>query len=158
MIVSMDDAEGKDVERPAPGLAKAAIVAPPLAGRTIGDSDGSFAIAEWKDAGGPPGPPRFIAPLHVHHHEDEAWYVLEGTVRFQLGGQEVEAPAGAAVVGLRGVPHTFWNPGPGPARYLVVMAPDTLRLIEELHTVSDSSFERMQALFRKHGAELLTSP
>jgi len=134
----------------------AAIVAPPLAGRTIGDSEGTFAIAEWTDAGGPPGPARLIAPLHVHHHEDEAWYVLEGSLRFQLGGQEVEAPAGAAVVGPRGVPHTFWNPGPDRARYLVVMAPDTLRLIEEIHSVSDRSLERMQAVFRKHGAELLS--
>jgi mannose-6-phosphate isomerase-like protein (cupin superfamily) len=52
-------------------------VAPPLAGRTLGDSDGTFVIAEWTDAGGSPGPPRLIAPQPVHHHEDEAWYVLE---------------------------------------------------------------------------------
>jgi len=136
----------------------AEIVATPLAGRTVGDSGGTFAIAEWADAGGRVGPPRLIAPLHVHHHDDEAWYVLEGTLKFLLGDQEVEAPAGSAVLGQRRVPHTFWNPGPGRARYLVVMAPNTLRLIEELHTVSDRSFERMQALFRKHGAELLARP
>jgi mannose-6-phosphate isomerase-like protein (cupin superfamily) len=133
----------------------AEIVVTPLAGRTLGDSGGSFAIAEWADAGGPLGPPRLIAPLHVHHHDDEAWYVLEGTLKFRLGDQEVEAPAGSAVLGPREVPHTFWNLGPGRARYLVVMAPNTLRLIEELHTMSDRSFERMQVLFRKHGAELL---
>jgi len=134
----------------------AEVVAPPLAGRTLGTSEGTFAIAEWTDAGGPSGPPRLIAPLHVHHHEDEAWYVLEGTLKFQLGDQEVDALAGSAVLGPRGIPHAFWNPGPGRARYLVVMAPETLRLIEELHSVSDRSFERMQTLFRKHGAELLT--
>src|SRR5215472_10780568 len=44
-----------------------AIVVPLLAGRTIGDSEGTFAIAEWTDPGGPPGPARLIAPLHVHH-------------------------------------------------------------------------------------------
>jgi len=133
-------------------------VAAPLAGRTLGDSDGTFAIAEWADAGGPVGAPQLIAPPHVHHHEDEAWYVLEGTLKFRLGDREVEAPAGSAVLGPRGVPRPFWNPGPGPARYLVVMAPNTLRLIEELHTESDPSLERMQALFRKHGAELLAGP
>src|SRR5262249_36936105 len=134
----------------------AEVVAPALAGRTLGDSEGTFAIAEWTDAGGPPGPPRVIAPPHVPHHRDEAWYVLAGTLQFHRGEQEVEASVGSAVLGPRGIPHTFWNPGPGRARYLVVMAPDTLRLIKELHSVSDRSFERMQTLFRKHGAELLT--
>ena len=29
----------------------------------------------------PRGLPRFIAPLHVHPRDDEAWYVLEGNLR-----------------------------------------------------------------------------
>lgn len=81
-----------------------------------------------------------------------------GTLKTHLGDQQVVAPAGSTVLGQSGIPHTFWNPGPGRARYLAVMAPDTLRLIEELHSVSDRSFERMQTLFRKHGAEQLTGP
>jgi mannose-6-phosphate isomerase-like protein (cupin superfamily) len=51
--------------------------------------------------------------------------VLEGTLRFRLGDREVEAPAGAAAVGPRGVPHTYWHPGPGPARCVLVMAAAT---------------------------------
>jgi hypothetical protein len=50
---------------------------PPLVGRVMGSVDGSFVVAEWRDAGAPPGPPRYIAPLHLHRHEDEGWYVLK---------------------------------------------------------------------------------
>src|ERR1051326_136358 len=100
-------------------------IAPALAGHTMGSSVGSsgvgFVIAEWQDAGAPPGPPRLIAPLHVHHKDDEAWYVLEGTLRVRVGDEEVEARTGAAVFVPRGTPHTYWNPGPGKLRYLLVM-------------------------------------
>ena len=55
------------------------IIAPLLSGKVIGSTDNTFVIAEWRDAGGLPGPPRLIAPPHVHHSDDEAWYVLEGS-------------------------------------------------------------------------------
>lgn len=35
--------------------------------------------------------PELIAPLHKHHNDDEAWYVLEGTLGFQIGDTIVEA-------------------------------------------------------------------
>src|SRR5206468_9569399 len=95
-------------------------IAPSLAGRVLGSIDDAFVIAEWRDAGGPPGPPRLIAPRHLHRRDDEAWYVLEGTLRIQVGKREVVAPAGSAVFVPRGMAHTYWNPGPGPVRYLLV--------------------------------------
>jgi len=45
----------------------------PLLGGLLGSAETSFAIAEWPDAGAPPGPARFTAPLHLHHRDDEAW-------------------------------------------------------------------------------------
>src|SRR5579863_4342092 len=39
------------------------ILAPPLAGNTIGSPEGNFIIAEWQDQGGVSPQPRFIAPL-----------------------------------------------------------------------------------------------
>ena len=47
------------------------------------------------------------SPLHVHHREDEWFYVLDGEVTFWVGGEVVVAPAGAFVFGPRDVPHTF---------------------------------------------------
>ena len=47
------------------------------------------------------------SPLHVHHREDEWFYVIEGSVTFWVGGNIFEAEAGAFVYGPRDVPHTF---------------------------------------------------
>jgi hypothetical protein len=87
------------------------IIAPPLAGNVMGSGSGSFVVAEWRDAGGPPGPPRLIAPPHVHHRDDEAWYVLEGVLRVRVGKDEVEASAGSGVFVPRGTPHNVLESG-----------------------------------------------
>jgi quercetin dioxygenase-like cupin family protein len=47
------------------------------------------------------------SPLHVHHDEDEWFYVLEGELTIWVAGQTVVAPVGAFVFGPRDVPHTF---------------------------------------------------
>src|SRR5260370_38179183 len=127
----------------------------PLAGNTLGSPNDSFVIAEWRDAGGPPGPPRFIAPRHLHRSDDEAWYVLEGTLCVQVGDTDVEAPAGSAVLVPRGTPQTYWNPGPSPARYILIMTPNIFSLIQEIHALQKHTPATLQQLFRKHDSELL---
>jgi len=122
---------------------------------TIGSAENDFVIAEWQDDGGPAGVKRPIAPLHLHEQDDEAWYVLEGTLFVQLGDTEVEASAGSAVFASHGTPHTYWNPGPGPARYLLVMTSNIYRLIQEIHATTDRSHEGMQRLFAKYDSKLL---
>ncbi len=90
-------------------------IAPPLAEQVIGSINDAFVIAEWRDPGGPPGPPRLIAPRHLHRTDDEAWHVLEGALRVPVGKEEAEpARAGSAVFVPRGTPHSYWNPGRGP--------------------------------------------
>jgi mannose-6-phosphate isomerase-like protein (cupin superfamily) len=130
-------------------------IAPALAGNILGSPEEAFVIAEWQDAGGPPGPPRLIAPPHVHHRDDEAWYVLEGTLRVRLGDTEVEARAGSGVFAPRGTPHTYWNPGPKRVRYLLVMTSNIYRLIQEIHTRPDRSRPALEAVFRKYDSELI---
>jgi mannose-6-phosphate isomerase-like protein (cupin superfamily) len=130
-------------------------IALPLAGNVIGSIGDAFVIAEWKDAGGPPGPPRWIAPLHLHRNDDEAWYVLEGTLRVRVGKDEVEARAGSAVFVPRGTAHTFWNPGPGLVRYLLIMSSNIYRMIQEIHTMSDRSPSALRAVFQKYESERL---
>jgi mannose-6-phosphate isomerase-like protein (cupin superfamily) len=130
------------------------IIAPALTGNVIG-VNADFVIAEWRDPGGPPGPPRLIAPLHLHHHDDEAWYILEGTLRFQIGNDEVEAHAGACVLAPRETPHTYWNPATEPTRYLLIMTSNIYRLIQAIHATQDRSPSAMQALFTKYDSELL---
>src|ERR1700686_4940116 len=96
-------------------------IAPPLSGNLVGSIDASFVIAEWKDVGASPGPPRFIAPLHLHRNDDEAWYVLEGTLVVRVGDEDIEVRAGSSVLVPRGTPHTYWNPTSDKTRYLLIM-------------------------------------
>ncbi len=131
------------------------MLVPPLAGNILGSPNDSFVVAEWQDPGGPSRPPRLIAPHHVHHRDDEAWYVLEGTLRVQAGDKDIEARAGSAVLVPRGTPHTYWNPGPGPARYLLIMTPNISRLIQGIHTLKERTPATLQQLFRNHDSELL---
>ena len=62
------------------------------------------------------------SPLHVHHREDEWFYVLEGALTFWVGGEVVEARAGSFVYGPRDIPHTFVVSSP-QARFLLVTEP-----------------------------------
>ena len=67
---------------------------------------------------GDPGP-----PLHIHPDTDEAFYIAEGEMTFQLGDREVIAGAGAFVFVPRGMVHTARNSGPGPIRGLILLSP-----------------------------------
>lgn len=130
-------------------------IASTLAGRVLGSEENSFVIAEWQDPGGTSSPPRLIAPFHVHHNDDEAWYVLEGALRIRLGTEEVEAPTGSAVFALRGTPHTYWNPGPGRVRYLLIMSPNIHKLIQSIHAMPDRNRAALEDVFQKYDSELL---
>jgi mannose-6-phosphate isomerase-like protein (cupin superfamily) len=129
--------------------------APLLAGSVLGSVGADFVLAEWKDEGGPPGPPRWIAPLHLHRSDDEAWYVLEGTLCVRVGNEVVEANAGSAVFVPRGTAHTYWNPGPGRVRYLLVMTSNIYSLIQDIHGMTERSPALLKAVFEQHNSELL---
>ncbi len=104
-----------------------------LAGRLVAAPEAQVVVAQWSDPGGGGDPPRCIAPLHVHHADDEAWYVLAGALVVRSGGRDIVVPAGGAVIVPRGTPHTYWNPSPDPTRYLLVMTPRIRALIDALH-------------------------
>ena len=85
--------------------------------------------ATREDTGGAYGlleellPAGFAPPLHVHQGEDEAFYVIEGELRFACGETIYRASPGAFVFLPRGVPHTFRVDGEAPARLLNLMSP-----------------------------------
>ena len=55
----------------------------------------------------------------------------------------------------RGTAHTYWNPGPGPVRYLLVMTSNIFRLIQEIHALAERTPSALAAVFQKHDSELL---
>jgi quercetin dioxygenase-like cupin family protein len=46
-------------------------------------------------------------PLHVHHNEDETFYVLEGEVTFLVGDERIDVAAGDFLFAPRDVPHAY---------------------------------------------------
>src|SRR5713226_8313400 len=92
------------------------------------DTAGAFAIVE-----APINPRTLAGPLHTHHNEDALWYVIDGEFGAQVGDEEIHEGPGAVVFAPRGIPHTYWNPGSTPARYLEMAWPAGLeRYLERI--------------------------
>ena len=110
----------------------------------------SFVIVDWTDPGTHPGRP--IAGLHLHRSDDEAWLVLQGRLGFRVDDEEREVVAGESLLVTRGTPHSYWNPAPQLARYILVMTPRIHQLIEALHAGERTDFA---TIFEEHDSELL---
>jgi hypothetical protein len=125
---------------------------PSLATRQLGGPASDFILVEWRDPGESEW--EWIAPLHVHHSDDEAWYVLDGVLRFRIGDEVFEAGPGGAVLAPKGTPHAYGNARRGKAaRYLLVMTPTIRALVQALHKPGAGDYT---AIFRAHDSELLT--
>ena len=61
-------------------------------------------------------------PLHVHDHEDECFYVLDGELSVRCGGDAFDATAGSFVFLPRGRPHQF-RAREQSARLLLIAVP-----------------------------------
>jgi mannose-6-phosphate isomerase-like protein (cupin superfamily) len=84
---------------------------------TAESTGGAFGLVESLVA------PGFSPPLHIHHREDETFYVLEGELTMKCGDRTFRAVAGAFVFLPRDVPHTFVVEGDQPARMLTLLTP-----------------------------------
>ena len=80
------------------------------------ETQGRFACMDQRVPAG------YAAPLHIHHDEDEAWYILEGEATFYCGDDCFTAGPGAWVVLPRDVPHAF-KVGANDARLLTFTVP-----------------------------------
>jgi mannose-6-phosphate isomerase-like protein (cupin superfamily) len=107
-------------------------------------ADGTtFCLREWRGSG--------PAVLHVHHADDEAWYVLEGTLRFSFGSRTLEANTGTTVFVPAGVAHTY--EALEGARYLLILTPRLRDLIAELQSNRDASAQA--DIYHRHQSELV---
>jgi quercetin dioxygenase-like cupin family protein len=85
-----------------------------------GETGGSFGMAEVTQ------PPGVATPLHVHTCEAEVFYVLEGMLSYEAGGELHKLAAGSTMYLPMGVPHRFRITGDSPARILAMVLPGGL--------------------------------
>src|SRR2546425_331360 len=62
-------------------------------------------------------------PPHLHPAQEEHFHVLEGRVRFKVGGKKVMGGPGDELTAPRRVKHSFKNVGEGEARLRVRVSP-----------------------------------
>lgn len=129
------------------------------------NTQGSFSLIEEL------APPGFGPPWHVHHEDDELFYILEGEETFQVGEQEIRAPEGSTVYAPHGIPHSYKVEGETPARHLcLTFRPGLENFVLEVGTPAEEltlppdpeptqeELEKIEDLQEKYGFEILGPP
>ncbi len=146
-----------------PTETKVPIIHPPGDGRKVGvlhdtstykvesaQTGGAYAVLEQiiQPGGGP--------PLHVHRHETEIFYILDGDFEITVGGQKIPAPKGAIAVCPRDLPHTFRNVGTASARLLLTIIPGRFGdFFTDVDRVDNSDRAAIKALAARYDVEIL---
>jgi quercetin dioxygenase-like cupin family protein len=127
------------------------------------ETDGRYALVEVVE------PEGAEAPLHVHHNEDEAFWIFEGELTFEVGDETIKASPGSFLFGPKDVPHRYTVES-GPARMLFLLSPAGFE--EFIYASSEPAKERtlppppegppseaemeqMGVLARQYGGEIL---
>lgn len=127
---------------------------------TAGQTGGLLSVVEMTN------PPHFEGPLHVHHREDETFWILDGDATIEVGDRVIQASAGDVVFGPRDIPHRY-SVGPNGCRMLFIFTPGGLE--EAIVAMSEPAaertvpppaqeppdFERLLPIIEKAGAEIL---
>jgi mannose-6-phosphate isomerase-like protein (cupin superfamily) len=127
------------------------------------DTGGRYGLVECLE------PPGHQPPPHVHHDDDEGFFVLEGEITVYAGEDETVLGPGDGLNAPRGVPHTFRVTSPEPARVLVTSAPARFDAFvrelgepaarEELPLLDGPpDVERLVGTAARHGIEILGPP
>ena len=108
-------------------------------------------------------PPGRATPYHVHHHDDETFYIREGTATFFSGTEKFQATAGAVIFLPKNIPHGFR--ADTAAHILIVTTPSGFdRFVVEagepapsltLPPPSMPDFEKLTRLATKYGMDIL---
>jgi len=97
-------------------------------------------------------------PLHLHLHQEEWFYVMEGEVLFQVGDRRTRLHAGDSILGPRGIPHTFSLVGEKQGRMLIAFTPAG-KMEEFFREAAVPNGPKLDAdMFRRHEMELVGPP
>jgi quercetin dioxygenase-like cupin family protein len=139
------------------------IIHPPGGGKVVGilrgqstfkvlsaQTGGAYAVLEQLIPAGH-GP-----PLHVHRHETEIFYILEGTFEVTVGGDTVAAPAGTIATCPRDIPHKFRNVGATTGKLLLTVIPGRFAdYFIDADNVADGDHAAIKALCARYDVEIL---
>src|SRR5436190_16567829 len=81
------------------------------------DTDGGLFLLEQVSMrkGGP--------PRHLHHAQEEWFYVMEGEYVFEVGQDRMRLKPGDSLLAPRGVPHVWAYVGENPGKILIAFQP-----------------------------------
>ena len=119
------------------------------------DTDGGLSVAEIAafDKGGP--------ARHLHHEQDEWFYVIEGEYVIEVGEERYELGPGDSLLAPRKVAHVWAHVGEGTGRLIAALQPagEIEAFFDELATLGSSpEREVLQRVFSSHGLELTGPP
>ena len=119
------------------------------------DTDGGLSVAEITafDKGGP--------ARHLHHEQEEWFYVVEGEYVIEVGEERYELGPGDSVLGPRKVAHVWAHVGEGTGRLIAALQPagEIEAFFDELAKMGSSpEREVLQRAFGSHGLELAGPP
>jgi mannose-6-phosphate isomerase-like protein (cupin superfamily) len=113
------------------------------------------------------------APEHIHHGNDEAYYILEGTYRFKVGEETAEASRGTFVFIPRRTPHAWVNTGTEPGRVAIIftpggmagyfdelgpLVPDMMIGITDISKVAPDVLAKVDDVWKRYGYEMVGPP
>jgi mannose-6-phosphate isomerase-like protein (cupin superfamily) len=82
------------------------------------ESDGRYSLSVATVGPDKPG-----TTPHVHREHDDLFFVIEGTLAFDVADETFEAPAGTVVLIPQLLAHRWWNPRSEPATFLYIHVP-----------------------------------
>jgi len=129
---------------------------------TSEDTQGKFALMELAARKGN------VPPPHIHHREDETFYVIEGEMTFFVGDRTIKATPGTMVFAPRDVAHSFTidsdrvrilvqlTPAGGEGYFKECSVPASAMTLPPPAETPYSEIQKMMALAPKYGLEFLT--
>jgi mannose-6-phosphate isomerase-like protein (cupin superfamily) len=107
-------------------------------------------------------------PLHLHHTDDEGFYLLEGRLTIWVGAERIDLEPGQFALAPHGVPHTYRVESEEGARWLVTSSDASFdRFVraygepateDKLPDPVEPDLDRLAALADEHGIEILGPP
>ncbi len=98
---------------------------------------------------------------HLHHEQDEWFYVVEGEYVIEVGEERYELGPGDSVLAPRKVAHVWAYVGEGTGRLIIALQPasEIEAFFDELATLGSSpEREVLRRVFSSHGMELTGPP